>query len=100
MEQALDGLFGAADVAIARGRNILIFSDRGLNAQKAALPALLALSGLHHHLIRRGTRTRVALILESGEPREVHHFAVLIGYGADAITPYLAFETLDDMIDL
>ena len=99
MEQALNELFGAADAAVARGKNILILSDRGLNAEKAALPALLALSGLHHHLIRRGTRTRVALVLESGEPREVHHFAVLIGYGADAINPYLAFETLDDMID-
>ena len=98
MEGALEGLFHAADAAIARGCSILILSDRGVDAGNAALPALLALSGLHHHLIRCGTRTRVALVLESGEPREVHHFAVLIGYGANAINPYLAFETLDDMI--
>jgi len=98
MRLALEALFGAADAAIARGSSILILSDRGVNAEQAALPAHLALSGLHHHLIRSGTRTRVALVLESGEPREVHHFAVLIGYGANAINPYLAFETLDDMI--
>ena len=98
LERALEGLFGAADAAIARGSSILILSDRGVNAGKVALPALLALSGLHHHLIRCETRTRVSLVLESGEPREVHHFAVLIGYGASAINPYLAFETLNDMI--
>jgi glutamate synthase (NADPH) large chain len=98
-ELALAGLFSAADAAIVRGSSILVLSDRGLDREHAALPALLALSGLHHHLIRCGTRTRVALVLESGEPREVHHFAVLIGYGANAINPYLAFETLDDMID-
>src|SRR5262249_40924829 len=62
------------------------------------IPALLAVAGLHHHLIRQGTRTRVGLVLESGEPREVHHFALLIGYGISAINPYLAFDTLDDMI--
>ena len=62
------------------------------------IPALLAVAGLHHHLIREGTRTRVGLVLESGEPREVHHFSLLIGYGCGAINPYLAFETLDDMI--
>ena len=64
----------------------------------APIPALLACAGLHHHLIREGTRTRVGLVLETGEPREVHHFSLLIGYGAGAINPYLAFETLDDMI--
>src|SRR5262249_38704045 len=64
----------------------------------AAIPALLAVAGVHHHLIREGTRTKVGLVLESGEPREVHHFSLLIGYGAGAINPYLAFETLDDMI--
>ena len=64
----------------------------------APIPALLAVAGLHHHLIRDGTRTRVGLVLESGEPREVHHFSLLIGYGCGAINPYLAFETLDDMI--
>src|SRR4029079_16834217 len=80
------------------GANILILSDRGINKQNAPIPALLAVSGLHHHLIREGARTRVGLVLESGEPREVHHFSLLIGYGCGAINPYLAFETLDDMI--
>ncbi len=91
-------LYAKADRAIQEGVNILILSDRGIDAENAPLPALLAVSGLHHHLIRNGTRTRVGLVLESGEPREVHHFALLIGYGCSAINPYLAFETLDDMI--
>ncbi len=98
MERALEDLFSGADRAIAGGANLLILSDRGVDGEKAAIPALLALSGLHHHLIREGTRTRVSLLLESGEPREVHHFAVLIGYGASAVNPYLAFESLEDMI--
>jgi glutamate synthase (ferredoxin) len=95
---ALDHLFAQADAAIESGANLLILSDRGISAECAAIPALLAVSGLHHHLIREGSRTRVGLILESGEPREVQHFALLIGYGCGAINPYLAFETLDDMI--
>jgi glutamate synthase (NADPH/NADH) large chain len=87
-----------ANRAIAQGVNIIILSDRGVNQDNAPIPALLAVSGLHHHLIREGTRTRVGLVLESGEPREVHHYALLIGYGCGAINPYLAFETIDDMI--
>ncbi|HEY8510045.1 MAG TPA: glutamate synthase large subunit, partial [Steroidobacteraceae bacterium] len=79
--------------------NILILSDRGVNQEFAAVPALLAVSGLHHFLIREGLRLRVSLVLESGEPREVQHFALLIGYGASAINPYLAFETIDQMIN-
>ena len=98
MEKALEALFAAADAAVESGSNILILSDRGLDKDNAALPALLATAGLHHHLVGKGTRTRVSLILESGEPREVHHFAVLLGYGINAINPYLAFESLDDMI--
>ncbi|MFQ5989354.1 MAG: glutamate synthase large subunit, partial [Candidatus Methylomirabilales bacterium] len=98
LERAMDELCGQASHAIAGGANILILSDRGVDRWKAPIPALLAVSGLHHHLIREGTRTKVGLVLESGEPREVHHFAVLIGYGAGAINPYLAYETLDDMI--
>ncbi len=98
LEKALNELFKKANQAIADGINILILSDRGIDAKNAAIPALLAVSGLHHHLIREGTRTRVGLVLESGEPREVHHFSLLIGYGCGAINPYLAFETLDDMI--
>src|SRR5690606_28765629 len=73
-------------------------SDRGMDHGRAAIPSLLAVAGLHHHLIRTGARTRIGLVLESGEPREVHHFALLIGYGVGAVNPYLAFETLDDMI--
>jgi glutamate synthase (ferredoxin) len=73
-------------------------SDRGINRQQAAIPALLAASGLHHHLIREGNRAMVSIILESGEPREVHHFATLIGYGVEAINPYLAYETVGDLI--
>jgi glutamate synthase (ferredoxin) len=98
LEHAMDALCAAADKAIGDGLNILILSDRGIDHDNAAIPSLLAVSGLHHHLIRNGTRTRVGLVLESGEPREVHHFSLLIGYGCGAINPYLAFETLDDMI--
>ncbi|MDD5286356.1 MAG: glutamate synthase large subunit [Desulfuromonadaceae bacterium] len=98
MERGLEALFAATDVAVEAGCNILILSDRGVDRNHAAIPALLAVSGLHHHLVNSGTRTRVSLVLESGEPREVHHFAVLLGYGINAINPYLAFETLDDMI--
>ena len=99
LEAAITEICTKADQAIADGVNILILSDRGVNPDNAPIPALLAVSGLHHHLIRTGTRTRVGLVLESGEPREVHHFALLIGYGCGAINPYLAFETIKDMID-
>jgi glutamate synthase (ferredoxin) len=95
---ALDKIFAAADNAIAGGANIIILSDRGVSAALAPVPALLAVAGLHHHLIRSGTRTKIGLILESGEPREVHHFALLIGYGCTAINPYLAYETIADLM--
>ncbi|NEQ49583.1 MAG: glutamate synthase large subunit [Leptolyngbya sp. SIO3F4] len=98
LESAMASIFEQVDEAIANGTNLIILSDRGMDADNAPIPALLAVSGLHHHLIRTGTRTRVGIILESGEPREVHHFAVLLGYGCSAINPYLAFETLADMI--
>ncbi|MBC9786047.1 glutamate synthase large subunit [Heliobacterium chlorum] len=98
LEKALDELCSAADQAIADGANLLILSDRGIDKDKAPIPALLAVSCLHHHLIRKGTRLKASLLLESGEPREVHHFALLLGYGVSAINPYMAFETLDDMI--
>ena len=97
LEKALDRLFAEADKAVASGANVLILSDRGVDRDQAAIPALLAGAGLHHHLIHKGTRTRVGLVLESAEPREVHHFALLIGYGVGAINPYLAFETLEEM---
>jgi Glutamate synthase domain 2 len=98
LEKALSALFKAADRAIAEGVNILILSDRGVTEEKAAIPALLAMSGLHHHLVADGTRTQVGLVLESGEPREVHHFALLTGYGAGAVNPYLVFESIEDII--
>jgi len=98
LEKGMDDLFRAADQAIESGVNILILSDRDFNEENAPIPALLASAGLHHHLIRHGTRTRVGLVLESGDPREVHHFCMLIGYGIQAINPYLAYETLKDMI--
>ncbi len=95
---AMGGLFRDISAAIQDGHDIIILSDRGVDANHAPIPALLAVAGVHHHLIREGTRTKVGLVLESGEPREVHHFSLLIGYGAGAINPYLAFETMDDMI--
>lgn len=98
LRAALKQMCEAADRVIDKGHNLLILSDRGVDKDNAAIPALLAVSALHHHLIRQGTRTKVALLLESGEPREVHHFALLLGYGVSAVNPYLAFETLDDMI--
>ncbi|HEV8487240.1 MAG TPA: glutamate synthase large subunit [Blastocatellia bacterium] len=98
LERAMDTLCREASLAIAAGYDIIILSDRGMDRGNAAIPALLAVAGVHHHLIREGTRTRVGLVLETGEPREVHHFALLLGYGAAAINPYLAFETLRDMV--
>ncbi|MEC9258021.1 MAG: glutamate synthase large subunit, partial [Candidatus Poribacteria bacterium] len=98
LEKALEDLFLAADQAIEDGHNILILSDRGLDKDHVPIPALLAVSGLHHHLIREGARTKVGIALESGESREVHHFCLLVGYGVQAINPYMAFESLADMI--
>jgi glutamate synthase (ferredoxin) len=98
LENALEELFAAADRAINEGATILILSDKGVDRAHAPIPALLASAGVHHHLIRAGSRTRVGLVLESGEPREVHHFCLLLGYGVQAINPYLAYECLHDMI--
>jgi glutamate synthase (NADPH/NADH) large chain len=99
LKRAIEAMYITSDRAIAAGANILIISDRGVSQKYAAIPALLAASALHHHLIRNGTRTHAALILESGEPREVHHFATLIGYGVSAINPYLAYETVNDLVN-
>ena len=95
---SLELLFDSADKAISEGSNILILSDRGIDKNNASIPTLLACAGLHHHLIRKGTRTKVSLVIESGEPREVQHFALLLGYGADLINPYLSLETIRYMI--
>ena len=94
---AMDRVYEEASAAIEDGFSILVLSDRGVNQSRAPIPSLLATAGVHHHLIREGTRTKVGLVVESGEPREVAHFAILIGYGASAINPYLAYETLSDM---
>src|SRR5438046_7783587 len=98
MRRALHDLFELATNAIRSGATILILSDRQIDKDHAPIPSLLATSGLHHHLVREGTRTQATLIVETGDAREVHHYCLLIGYGASAINPYLAFETLDDMI--
>lgn len=98
LEWALDGLCHLASKAIEDGYDILILSDRQMSEYRVPIPALLAVSAVHHHLIREGTRTHCGFVLESGEPREVHHFALLLGYGATAINPYLAFETIHDQI--
>lgn len=100
LETALENLFERASAAIDEGANLLILSDRGVDAENAPIPSLLACAGLHHHLVRQGKRTRAGLAIECGDAREVHHFALLLGYGAGSINPYVAFETLDDMIKM
>ena len=99
LEKAMDYLFIEVDRAIRDGANILILSDRGVDEYHVAMPSLLALSGLQQHLVRTKKRTSVAIILETGEPREVHHFATLLGYGACAVNPYLAHETIRQLIN-
>ncbi|MCB1454525.1 MAG: glutamate synthase large subunit, partial [Rhizobiaceae bacterium] len=94
---AVERLCERAEAAVAGGYNIIILSDRQLGPDRIAIPALLATAAVHHHLIRKGLRTAVGLVVESGEPREVHHFCCLAGFGAEAINPYLAFDTLLDM---
>ncbi len=99
LEKALERLFMEADRAYKEGANILILSDRGVDENHVPIPSLLAVSGLQQHLVKTKKRTAVAMILESGEPREVHHFATLLGYGACAINPYLAQDTIKQLID-
>ena len=98
LERALDRLREQAQEAVLAGHTVIFLSDRGVNATQAPIPSLLATAGVHHHLVREGLRTRCALVVETGDAREVHHMALLIGYGAGAVNPYLAFETLGDMI--
>ena len=99
LETALDNLCQAASQAIDDGKNIIILSDRGVDSNHAPIPSLLATSAVHHHLTRNGTRTRVGLVVESGEPREVQHVCLLIGYGAGGINPYLALESVRDLAE-
>jgi glutamate synthase (NADPH/NADH) large chain len=99
MEAALERLCQRAEDAVRGGYNIIILSDRMVGADRIPIPALLATAAVHHHLIRKGLRTSVGLVVETGEAREVHHFACLAGYGAEAINPYLVFETMASMAD-
>ena len=99
LRRALDDIRAAASKAIADGARILILSDRESNENSAPIPTLLAVSAVHHHLVRERTRTQVGLVVEAGDAREVHHMAMLIGSGAAAINPYMAFESISDMID-
>jgi glutamate synthase (ferredoxin) len=98
LEAALESLQHSASRAIADGYNVLILSDRGVSREHAPIPSLLATAAVHHHLVRQGERTRCGLVVETGDAREVHHMCLLIGYGAGAVNPWVAFETLDDMI--
>jgi glutamate synthase domain-containing protein 2/glutamate synthase domain-containing protein 1/glutamate synthase domain-containing protein 3 len=99
MEVRLYDLCAEAANYVEHGANILILSDRNLGPERVAIPSLLAVAAVHQHLVRRGTRTRTGLVIESGEPRDIHHMATLIGYGVAAINPYLMFESLDELAD-
>jgi glutamate synthase (ferredoxin) len=100
MEPALRAMFAKADTAITNGAKVLVLSDRAVTPKKCPIPALLAVAGLQNHLVRARTRTRVTLIVETAEAREVHHFATLIGYGASAVNPWLALESLTQLKDM
>jgi len=99
LEPAVERLCREADAALARGANVLILSDRAVGPERVAMPSLLATGAVHHHLVRAGTRLQAGLVVESGEPRSVQSVAVLIGYGAAAVNPYLMLATLDDLVD-
>ncbi len=99
MDIRLDDLCFEASTYVENGANILILSDRNLGPERVAMPSLLAVAAVHHHLVRRGTRLRTGLVIESGEPRSIHDMATLIGYGAAAINPYVMFESLDELAD-
>jgi glutamate synthase (NADPH/NADH) large chain len=99
LEKALEGLCERAEKEVQDGSTVLVLSDRGVDAEQAPIPSLLATAAVHHHLVRAGIRTRTTLIVETAEVREGHHFALLVGYGATAVNPYLAFETIEDMVE-
>ena len=94
---AMDTLCAAASRAVRDGYGVIVLSDRGVDARHAPIPSMMAVAGVHHHLVREGTRTQCGLVIETGEAREVHHIALLMGYGAGAVNPYLAFESLHDL---
>jgi glutamate synthase domain-containing protein 2/glutamate synthase domain-containing protein 1/glutamate synthase domain-containing protein 3 len=99
MARRLEAVCREAEDQVEHGANILILSDRNLGPERVAIPSLLAVAAVHHHLVRAGTRLRTGLVIESGEPRDIHHMATLIGYGASAINPYLMFESLDELAE-
>src|SRR5205807_8480795 len=99
LARSLERLCAEASACLEKGDNILILSDRSADRDRVPIPALLAVGGVHHHLVREGTRLQTGLVVESGEPREVHHICCLLGYGASAVNPYLAFETLQELHD-
>ena len=99
LERALERLFVEVDKAYKDGADILVLSDRDVDENHMAIPSLLAVSAVHQHLVATKKQTSLSLILESGEPREVHHFATLLGYGACAVNPYLALDTIHELID-
>ncbi len=99
LERAIDRLFVEVDKAYRQGANILVLSDRGVDENHVPMPSLLAVSAVHQHLVKTKKRTSLAIILESGEPRDVHHFATLLGYGASAVNPYLALDTIHELIE-
>ena len=99
LERAVDRLCAEAAAAVGLGVTVIILSDRATSHERVPVPSLLAVSAVHHHLVRRGTRLRTGIVVESGEPREVHHIACLLGYGASAVNPYLLFESLPAMIE-
>src|SRR4029450_5139714 len=97
MQKRLTNLCDEAYDAVEAGVNVIILSDRRLGPDRAAIPSLLAVAAVHHHLVRAGNRLQAGLVLESGEPREVHHFATLIGFGCSAINPYVMLDTIDEL---
>ncbi|NTV52001.1 MAG: glutamate synthase large subunit [Candidatus Firestonebacteria bacterium] len=99
LEQALEKMFAEAERAVDEGASLLVITDRNVSREQAAIPSLLATAGLHHHLIRKGKRTLAAIIVHTAEAREVMHFSLLIGYGANAVCPYLAFATVRDLAE-
>ncbi|NQT29680.1 MAG: glutamate synthase large subunit, partial [Candidatus Saganbacteria bacterium] len=100
LNEALDRVCRETEEAISEGCTFIILSDRGFSKDRAALPALLAVGAVHHHLIRKALRTKIGIIVESAEPREVHHFALLFGYGADLVNPYLAYEAIEFLVEV
>src|ERR1700730_17712470 len=98
MSEAVERICREAQEAIDERVNIIVLSDRLVGPRRVPIPSLLAVAAVHHHLVREGTRLRAGILLESGEPREGHHFATLIGYGASAINPYVMLETLDELV--